>query len=282
MTAIFNLSAFGDEISTDLVEQLETLDRLNIHGLDLRSALGKNVASLDDDDITQVKNACMQYSVRVACLGSPVGKSPLDDPIQFEAKRLERLIEIGTTLSARLVRIFSFYPSDTSTNLHYDQYIPAVAERLGSLACLAEREGFILVLENEKGIVTDTPERCLAVLQAVNSAALRFAWDPANFIQVGVAQPVVHGWHALKQFIGYVHIKDARLADRKVTPAGEGDGQVVELLTRLKAMEYHGTLSLEPHLQIAGLSGGFSGREGMRVAVEALRKLMIQTDCQEA
>jgi hypothetical protein len=53
------------------------------------------------------------------------------------------------------------------------------------------------------------------------------------------------------------------------------------MLTRLKAMEYQGTLALEPHLQFAGHSRGYSGGEGMRVAVEALRKLMAQTGCQE-
>jgi sugar phosphate isomerase/epimerase len=168
-----------------------------------------------------------------------------------------------------------------SSNRHYDQYVPESADRLGRLAQLAEQEGFTLVLENEKGIVTDTPERCLAVLQAVSSPALRFAWDPANFVQVGVAAPVGRGWEGLAPYIGYVHIKDARLADGQVTPAGEGDGQVAALLSRLKARGYQGTLSLEPHLKIAGHSGGFSGSDGMRLAAQALRTLMAQVGCTE-
>jgi len=281
MTPTFTLSAFGDEISNDLAEQLETLVGLNIYQLDLRGAWSINVSMMEDGDITQVKQMCSAYSVKISCLASPVGKSPLVEPLQFEQDRLERLMSIGNSLDTHLVRIFSFYPPDTSTNRHYDQYIPEVVERLGSLAHMAERESFILVLENEKGIVTDTPERCLAVLQAVNSPALRFAWDPANFIQVGVAQPVQRGWSGLEPYIHYVHIKDARLADGSVTPAGEGDGQLAELLTRLKAMGYQGTLSLEPHLQFAGHSSGFSGGEGMRMAASALRKLMTRLDCQE-
>ena len=281
MTATFFLSAFGDEISPDLGEQLEILTSLKIRGLDLRGALGKNVADLEDDDVIQVKALCNQYGVQVACLGSPVGKSPLEEPIEFEQHRLGCLMAIGHTLDTHRVRIFSFYPPDMSTNEHYDQYIPETSDRLGSLARQAEQEGFTLLLENEKGIVTDTPERCLAVLQAVNSPALRFAWDPANFIQVGVAQPVERGWAGLQAYISYVHIKDARLADGKVMPAGEGDGQVSELLNRLKGMGYQGTLSLEPHLQIAGHSSGFSGGEGMRVAAQALRQLMQQVGCQE-
>lgn len=281
MTATFYLSAFADEITQDLDEQLETLVSLDIRGLDLRAAWEKNVTILDDDEVNRVKQTCDQFGIHVACLGSPVGKSPLLDPIEFEQERLEHLMAMGIVLGTRRVRIFSFYPPDTSTNLHYDQYVAASAERLTSLASLAEKEGFILLLENEKDIVTDTPERCLAVLQMVNSPALRFAWDPANFVQVGVERPTDRGWSGLEPFIQYIHIKDARLADGRVTPAGEGDGQVAELLSHLKDKNYQGILSLEPHLMFAGHSSGFSGGEGMRLAAQALRKLMTQLGCQE-
>ena len=281
MSATFRLSAFGDEIAADLAEQLRTLVGLNVRGLDLRGAWGKNVARMEDEDVARVKQVCAGYNVKVACLGSPVGKSPLAETIDFEKGNLTRLMAIGNMLDARFIRIFSFYPADTSTNAHYDQHVAKSADRLGILAGLAEKEGFTLVLENEKGIVTDTPERCLAVLQAVNSPALRFAWDSANFIQVGVGKPVDRGWAGLQPYIGYVHIKDALLESGKVVPAGEGDGQLPELLAKLKAMDYQGTLALEPHLKIAGHSSGFSGAEGMEIAVRALRKVMAETGCQE-
>ena len=281
MTATFRLSAFGDEISADLAEQLKTLVGLNVRGLDLREAWGKNVAKMEDDDVARVKQICEGYGVKVACLGSPVGKSPLAMEIDFEKGNLTRLMAIGNMLDTRFIRIFSFYPADTSTNDHYDQHVAEAADRLGVLAGLAEKEGFTLVLENEKGIVTDTPERCLAALKAVNSPALRSAWDSANFVQVGVGKPVDRGWAGLQPYIGYVHIKDALLESGKVVPAGEGDGQLPELLANLKAMGYQGTLALEPHLKIAGHSTGFSGDEGMEMAVKALRKVMAETGCQE-
>lgn len=284
MTATFQLSAFGDEISADLAEQLQTLTGLNVHGLDLRGAWGKNVLKMDDNDVARVKQVCGQYGVRIACLGSPVGKSPLEEPISFEIGNVTRLMEIGKALGTRLIRIFSFYPpaaGNAETGAAVDTYVPASAGRLAELASLAEKEGFTLVLENEKGIIGDTPERCLALVQKINSPALRFAWDPANFVQVGVGKPIDRGWAGLKPYIGYVHIKDALLAEGKVTPAGEGDGQVRELLANLKAMGYRGTLALEPHLKIAGHSSGFSGAEGMTIAVNALRKLMAETGCQE-
>jgi len=101
-------------------------------------------------------------------------------------------------------------------------------------------------------------------------------------VQVGEAAPTVRGWPLLGDYVGYVHIKDALLADGSVVPAGRGDGQVPELLARLHSAGYHGFLALEPHLAIAGHSGGFSGAAGMACAVEALRTLLHQGGYPEA
>jgi len=281
MSARFQLSAFGDEISDDLDEQLQTLVSLKIHSLDLRGAWGVNVAMMSDAEVARVRQVCGKYGVRIACLGSPVGKSPLSGPAEPEKAKLARLMAIGKTLGTRYIRVFSFYPEDISNNEHYDQFVAQAAERLAELAHMAQPAGFTLVLENEKAIVTDTPERCAAVLKRVNSPALRYAWDSANFVQVDVAKPIDRGWEGVKPYLEYVHIKDAMLADGKVVPAGEGDGQVRELLMNLKAMGYQGMLTLEPHLKIAGHSSGFSGVEGMTLAANALRKLMAETGCLE-
>ena len=194
---------------------------------------------------------------------------------------LKRIFEIGEIVGCRSVRLFSFYPPDTSTNEHYDNYVEESTARLAKLADMAEAEGFTLLLENEKGIVTDTLARCKAVVEGVNSPALRFLWDSANFIQVGEERVVECGWPMVGDLISYVHIKDAVLADGHVVPAGEGDGQLPLLLTHLKATGYQGMLALEPHLKIAGHSTGFSGAEGMKTAVTALRKVMAGAGCVE-
>ena len=78
----------------------------------------------------------------------------------------------------------------------------------------------------------------------------------------------------------YVHIKDAHLADESVCPAGEGDGQVRELLRKLVERNYQGVLSLEPHL--AGGSSSLSGEEAMTIAVNALRALMAEEGIAES
>jgi sugar phosphate isomerase/epimerase len=273
-TARFTISAFGDEIAEDLESQLHTLNDLQISHLELRAAWGVNVLYLSDAQVADARRLCDAAGVTVSCIGSPIGKSPLADPIEKEMSNLERIIEVGRALGTRNIRIFSFYPPDTSSNAHYDQHVSEAAARLARLAGIAAREDVALLLENEKDIVGDTPQRCLSLLQQVDSPHLRFIWDPANFVQVGVARQVDDHWAALSPYIAYIHIKDAMLADGQVKAAGEGDGQVRELLLRLRDSGYQGVLALEPHLAVAGHSGGFSGVDGMTYAVGALRDLL--------
>jgi sugar phosphate isomerase/epimerase len=280
-SATFTLSAFGDEIARDLDEQCETLNRLEIAHLDLRTAWGKNVVTLDDDDVARVERTCRQHGIAIACLGSPVGKSPIADPLDVELANMARLFAIGEALDCRRLRLFSFYPPDTSTNVHHDQHVDESVSRLRALTDLAQSKGFVLLLENERDIVGDTIARCHTLLEAVDSPVLRFLWDPANFVLVGEAEPTTCGWPLLGDRIGGVHIKDAHLSDGTICPAGEGDGQVGELLANLRDAGYQGILALEPHLAIAGQRGGFSGPDGMARAVGALRDLMAATGCVE-
>jgi sugar phosphate isomerase/epimerase len=279
--ATFTLSAFGDEIAADLDEQLSTLDELNVGYLDLRGAWGTNVLRMDEDDLDRVMTVCQAHDVKIACLGSPIGKSPIEDPIDIELDNLRRIIEIGERVGCKRVRFFSFYPPDTSTNEHYDQYVDLSVARISELVALAEDAGFTMLLENEKGIVGDTLARCEALIKTIDSPNLRFLWDSANFIQVDEARVVERGWPMLGDYIGYVHIKDAVMSDGHVVAAGEGDGQLPMLLDLLKEDGYQGFLALEPHLKVAGHSTGFSGAEGMTYAVNALRKVMDEVGCNE-
>ncbi|BAM00189.1 MULTISPECIES: sugar phosphate isomerase/epimerase family protein [Caldilinea] len=280
--ATFTLSAFGDEIAVKLHDQLRVLNELRIPGLELRMVWGKNVLELDDEEARKVAELCASMGVRVNAIGSPIGKSPINGAMEEEFRKLDRILRTGEIVGTRRIRVFSYYPPDTSTNAHYDQYVEPAVERLTQLAERAAAYGYQLMLENEKEIVGDTVARCTRIMQLLNHSNVCFVWDPANFVQVGEERVTERGWPLLGQYVGYVHIKDARLSDGSVCAAGEGDGQVPELLTRLREAGYQGVLALEPHLAIAGHSSGFSGPEGMAYAAQALRRVMAQVGCVEA
>ena len=274
---MMKISAFGDEIAVDFEEQLQVLQRLRIPLIDVRAAWGVNCSLLADDDVNRINSLCRQYRIQVSCMGSPIGKSPIQDAIAIESDRLKRIGEIACQLGTKNIRLFSFYPQAAVSQA----LIQTSVERLQTLANIAEDLDLQLLLENEKALVGDTPERCLQLLQSVDSPRLKFIWDPANFVQCGAAEQVNQWWDSLHPYTAYIHIKDARLSDATVTPAGEGDGQVKTLLERLHASGYEGVLSLEPHLVEARHSSGFSGADGMEVAVKALRKLMDEVGIKE-
>ena len=278
-SATFTLSAFGDEIADDVDTQLAVLEELGIGWLELRKAWGTNVLQLDDGQVADLREACSQRSIKVSCIGSPVGKSPIAEPIEPVLSDLERILDIAGALGTGLVRIFSFYPPEGADQA---DYVDESIARLTRMAAMAESRGTLLLLENEGGLVGDTPERCLALLEGVDSAGLSFVWDTGNFPHSGVEHAFDRGWPLLGDRIACVQIKDAIVADSTITVAGGGDGQIPELLAALRESGYRGFLALEPHLKVAGQRGGFSGPDGMRRATEALRGLMTAAGCEES
>ncbi len=271
------ISAFGDEIADDFEEQLKKLKDLNINKIDVRGAWGVNCSKFTDEHIDKINALLNQYEIEVACMGSPIGKSPIQEDISMESDQLRFIANVAKKLGTKNIRMFSFYPeADVNPDVMQD-----AIQRLQTLTDIAEELDVQLLLENEKELVGDLPKRCLEILKTIDSPAMRFIWDPANFVQCGAEQQVDKWWDELSPYIGYIHVKDALLADGSVKPAGEGDGQLKELLEKLHETGYDGVLSLEPHLAIAGHSSGYSGPEGMEVAVTALRKLMNEVGIKE-
>ena len=278
MTASFTLSAFGDEIADDVDEQLKVLNDLEIGYLELRSAWGTNVLELSDDEVARLIELCDIHSVRVSCIGSPIGKSPIDRPIGDVVDDLERVIDIAGMLGTDRVRVFSFYPEVEGEQA---ERVEESTSRLREMAEVASARGAVLLLENEGGLVGDVPERCRAIVEGVGGQNLRYVWDTGNYPQMGFARSVEIGWPLLAEYTECVQVKDWRISDGMITVAGEGDGQVRELLTNLRDVGYVGFLALEPHLLVAGQRGGFSGAEGMKTAADALRGLMAEVGCLE-
>ena len=274
---MMRISAFGDEIAVDFEEQLRVLQQLEIPLIDVRAAWGVNCSQFSGDHVGRIKELCARYNIAVSCMGSPIGKSPITDPIAIESERLKTIGETAHQLGTRNIRLFSFYPKGGID----EEAIQLSIDRLGALTEIAGENDLQLLLENEKGVVGDIPERCVQLMRAIDSAHMRFIWDPANFVQCGAVDQVDRWWDDLHPYIGYIHIKDARLADNAVTLAGDGDGQLLELLTRLRKGGYEGVLSLEPHLLEARHSSGFSGADGMEAAVSALRTLMAEAGIEE-
>jgi sugar phosphate isomerase/epimerase len=267
---VWTLTGFADEISPELEEQLEIFAQESMGYMELRSVWNTNVLDLTDDELDRVKSATAQRGIRISSIGSPIGKVPVTDPFGPHLERFRRALYAADVMGAPYIRVFSFFIPEGQKP---ERYREEVIDRMGIMAGEAEDSGVTLLHENEKEIYGDVPRRCLDILAGVGSPALRAAWDAANFVQVGVS-PYNEGYASLRPFIEYVHVKDALFGSDTVVPAGEGDGQLPETLSALRASGYDGFFSLEPHLASAGTYSGFSGPELFRKAAGALKALL--------
>ena len=78
----------------------------------------------------------------------------------------------------------------------------------------------------------------------------------------------------MRPYVEYMHVKDALSGSDRVVPAGEGDGQLPETLSALRASGFDGFFSLEPHLASAGTYSGFSGPALFRKAAGDFKDLL--------
>jgi 3-dehydroshikimate dehydratase len=270
------LSAFGDEISSDLVEQLAVMRSNGIGHLELRGVWNKNVLALSDEEAKKAKKIINENGFQISAIGSPIGKIGIKDNFNEHMNLFKKAIYSAKFFGTGYVRIFSYYiPKGADPADFKDE----VMNRMKEKTALAEKENVILLLENESGIYGDIPERCKEILETVNSPNLRFTFDPANFVTEGV-KPFIRAYPLVEKYIEYVHIKDARQTSQgiEVTASGEGEGEVKKLLSALKKKGYKGFLSLEPHLQSAGKMSGFTGKDRFSYACNALKNILDELD----
>ena len=267
----FTLSGFADEIDPSLETQLETLADLGIDHLDLRGVDGTNVLNLSPDEVERVREALREAGVGVTSIGSPIGKVGIEEDFDPHFERFETALERAAQFDADYVRLFSYYVPDGDDPADHRE---EVVRRMRAKADRATEAGIVLLHENEKDIYGDTPARCRDILTAVNSPFLRAAFDPANFLEIGV-DPYPDALLQLVEFVEQVHVKDAVKGERgEIRPAGEGDGDIPAVLAALADRGFVGPASLEPHLAVAGEMGGESGPEKYALAAEALRECL--------
>jgi sugar phosphate isomerase/epimerase len=254
---MWTLSGFIDEISDDFSEQCKVAAGLGLRYVEVRSAWGTNILDLDEAQLATVRETLAEHGLKVSSIGSPIGKISMDDEFPPHLERMQHAVEVARTLGAPYIRLFSFFIPDGTEP---DSWRDEVLSRMSALADVAADTDVILVHENEKDIYGDIPRRCLDIVTSVSADHLQLAWDPANFVQVGV-RPYAEGYAMLRPHVSYIQIKDAQLADGTVVVAGAGDGEVVETVRALRADGFDGFFSLEPHLGEYTAYGALSGPE---------------------
>lgn len=271
----YRISGFADEIGSDLDEQLDVLESEGISRLDLRGVWDENLLDLSDGRLDELAATLDERGFAVTSIGSPIGKIGIEDDFEPHLERLDRALELADRFDTDRVRVFSYYiPEGDDPADHREE----VLRRTRAAVERAERADVTLVLENEKDIYGDTPGRVRDLLTAIDSPRLRAVFDPANYLEIGVA-PYPDALLQTVEYVEQLHVKDARFGERGgIEPPGEGDGRIPETLAALRDRGFSGVLSLEPHLSVAASNYGYSGPEGFRTAAQALKQVLEDVD----
>ena len=250
--AKFVLSAFADEYSPMIDEQIVGLKKNGIGCLEIRGVDGTNIADISTEKAKEVKKKLDDAGIKVMAIGSPIGKIRLDDSMKDHLVLFRHVAELAHILDCERIRMFSFYVPDTH---NLAPVRDAVMERLEKLLSISEEEKLILCHENERGIYGETVEGCLDILNQFEGK-IKCIFDPANFVTAGI-EAFPYAFNKLKDRIFYLHIKDAgHDADGTVQifPAGDGAANFDGLMRELRAFDKVYVCTMEPHLQVfAGL-----------------------------
>ena len=274
------ISGFADEICASLDGQIEAIKKLGIFQIEMRGVNGRPLVEHSLEEVKVIKEQLDREGITISAVGSPIGKIGITDPFEPHFELFQKTVEIAKILNTNYIRMFSFYiPNGESAEAYEDE----VFERLGRFVEYAKEKNVILLHENEKGIYGDIAPRCAKLMEQFYGDHFKAVFDFANFVQVG--QDTLEAYELMKPYIHYIHVKDALMATEEVVPAGEGNGHVEEILSRLLASGYCGVLSLEPHL---ALFDGFAklekdgalevrpmtGEEAYTIAYRALTEIL--------
>lgn len=254
------ISGFSDEISMNVDTQFQVLNKLDICYFEPRGIDGKNISELSDEEVSNLKMKMNKYGIQASSIGSPIGKIKIEEDFEEHFELFKRVVTIAKELNTKYIRMFSFF--------HEGGDVWTAAERKEVIARLrrmieyARENDVILLHENEKEIYGDTADRCLDLMKELYCDNFKAVFDPANFVQC--KQDTKYAYEILKNYIEYMHIKDAYMADGRVVLSGVGDGNVEYVLNQLFASGYQGYLSLEPHL------GNFEGLEKLELSDKML------------
>lgn len=304
------LSGFGDEAANQktAVQQFAAFAAVGLQYYSLRfidAGEGiKNVMKLSKGEIQAVRHLEDEYGLNVASIGSPLGKVKLVDvedgtknefvPFKkYLEKEVKHACELAHAFETKLIRGFSFYhPKGTDPWEH----VPQVVDQLGQISETCLRSDLTYGVELEANLVGQNGEILAEIHRQVNNPALVLVFDGGNLACQGYSpSEVLDQFRAMKPGLGWIHIKDYKHpapAQRQLhvdedvlkhfVPADQGDSgheaifkELREMLPQLDAtLRRRGIpgvfLDLEPHLKAGGQYGGFSGPDGLGVALRSL------------
>ena len=259
------VSAITDEVSRSPAESIEFAHKYGLQCLSLRdipAPLGAEKIpyySLAPDAMQQVAGDFKAAGIRIAFLDTPLlkfslpGTEPKFSKPETSAAREKRLardqalfdgrlddlrqsVRASHTFDCPLVRIFTF-----TRVAEPESTFPRLAEIIGEMAAIADKEGIKLLIENETTQNAGTAAETAKLLKLL-PANVGINWDTLNAVPLG-EKTYPDGYESLpKDRIWNVHVKGKSLLDYP---------DHLDWPTILNALDrdgFTGSLELETHI----------------------------------
>src|SRR5215217_9600020 len=142
---MLKLSAFADEISPELDEQIRVCRACGVTHVELRNVRGINVLDFDAALSGEIRSKLRDNQMGVVCIGSPVGKVKVTDPWPAHMDRFKIAVDAAHYFQAPFVRIFSYYPPEPGADMapHHDEVVRRMRAKVEYVA--ANAPGLTLV-----------------------------------------------------------------------------------------------------------------------------------------
>ncbi|QDU87648.1 Xylose isomerase-like TIM barrel [Pirellulimonas nuda] len=224
---------------------------------------------------------------------------------KYLEKDVKKACELAHAFETKLIRGFSFYPPRGADPY---EHLPQAVDQLGQIAEACHRSDLTFGLEVEANLVGSTGQLMAELHRQVGHPAMVTVFDGGNLISQGFSTTECYEQYlAMKPSLGWIHVKDYRNPNPQLStqedgskkvrevdeealkhfvPADRGDSgydlilrdfkeMVPKLARKLKRRGIPGVfVELEPHLKAGGQYGGFSGADGMGVALRSLCKVL--------
>ena len=254
------LTGFTDEAGQDLSTQIKATKELGWNYLSARGINGQNIHDLSQADFDQVARQLDEAHIKVAEFGSLIGTWAKSIQTDFDLTLAEvnRTIPRMKRLGTKIVRIMSYAQEPWGE----EQYEEERFRRLREITARFTDEGISVAHENCMNWGGFSAEHTLRLIEEVPQ--LKLVFDTGNPVfqkdrskqKADGSFPWQDSWEfyeAVKDHVIHIHIKDCLNPDQDreepeyVFP-GKGQGDVKQILTDLKNIDYKGFIAIEPHV----------------------------------
>src|SRR5258708_2014888 len=156
---MLKLSAFADEISPDLDEQIRVCKEIGITHVELRGVNKINVLDFNPALRQEIRTKLNDSGLGVICIGSPIGKVKINDSWPDHLERFKIAVDAAAYFSAPYIRLFSYYPPEKDDDIR--QHRDEVMRRMGAKVEFVRSVPVTLLHENEVGIYGHRGPECL-------------------------------------------------------------------------------------------------------------------------